>query len=95
MVDIPLSVTGHDEPDDLPRAFQTSPAIADTDAERVQISDIDVPFWQLMVFLIKLAFAAIPALLLAIAFLFALSELVTMLFPGLVKLKVLIYAPPG
>jgi len=29
---------------------------------RVTLKDIDIPFWNLVVFLIKLAFASIPAL---------------------------------
>ena len=50
--------------------------------QRVSITDVDIPFGSLIVFLIKLAIAAIPAVLI----LTVLVALVAMLFGGYVAL---------
>lgn len=57
------------------------------------VTDIKVPFLRLMLFCIKLVFAAIPALLLLGAILWAIGHLLMTFFPWLVKLQILIRVP--
>ena len=54
---------------------------------------LDVPFSKLMAFFIKAVFAAIPALIIFAALLWIVAHGLQVLFPDLVKLKVLIYMP--
>lgn len=44
------------------------------------ITDIRIPFWRLVFFLIKLTLAAIPATIIVIAILFAIGAAVALLF---------------
>ena len=54
---------------------------------------LDVPLGRLMAFFMKAAVAAVPALLVLVAAIWLLGHGLQMLFPDLVKLKVLIYMP--
>ena len=54
---------------------------------------LDVPFSKLMAFFIKAVFASIPALIILTALLWVAGQGLQILFPDLVKLKVLIYVP--
>ena len=73
----------HSFPREAPYAFSPAdPAIA-----------LDVPFSRLAGFFVKAVFAAIPALIVLLAFLWLLGYGLQLYFPGLVKLKILIYMP--
>ena len=54
---------------------------------------LDVPLGRLMAFFMKAAVAAVPALLVLVAAIWLLGHGLQVLFPDLVKLKVLIYMP--
>lgn len=54
---------------------------------------LDVPFSKLMAFFVKAVFAAIPALIILTALLWISAVGLQVLFPDLVKLKVLVYMP--
>lgn len=62
---------------------------------RSTVSDIDVPFFRLMMFLVKAVFAGIPALVMLTALLWLLGQGLQSFFPQLVKMKidVQIYSP--
>ena len=63
------------------------------DPQPVTVTGFDVPFLHLMMFLIKAVFAAVPALILLIAMLWGLGEILTVYFPDLVKMQILIRMP--
>ena len=67
-------------------------AASDT-ASDVIVTKIKVPFFSLMGFFIKAVFAAIPALLILIAMLWALGMALQIYFPQLIKMKILISFP--
>jgi hypothetical protein len=54
---------------------------------------LDIPFSKLMAFFVKAVFAAIPALIILTALLWISAVGLQVLFPDLVKLKVLVYMP--
>jgi hypothetical protein len=54
---------------------------------------LDVPFSRLAGFFVKAVFAAIPALIVLMAFLWMLGYGLQLYFPDLIKLKILIYMP--
>lgn len=58
------------------------------------VTDIKIPFWRLVIFLMKVALASLPALLIVAMILWGVAEVVGALFPNLVKLKIQIYVPP-
>lgn len=60
-----------------------------------RVTRFDVPFSHLVMFFLKAALAAIPALLLLGALLWAVGHLVQMFFPQLVKMQILIWFPNG
>src|SRR5262245_10880397 len=64
-------------------------------APRATVSDIDVPFFRLMMFFVKAVFAAIPALIALTALLWLFGQGLQSFFPQLVKMKidVQIYSP--
>ena len=64
-------------------------------APRSTVTDIDVPFFRLMMFSIKAVFAAIPAMVALIALLWLFGQGLQSFFPQLVKMKidVQIYSP--
>ena len=75
-------------PYDAPYAGTASDAASD-----VIVTKIKVPFFSLMGFFIKAVFAAIPALLILIAMLWALGMALQVYFPQLIKMKILISFP--
>ncbi|MEE9586557.1 MAG: hypothetical protein V3V97_00845 [Hyphomicrobiaceae bacterium] len=94
---MPLSVPVEERPDDLPRAFARSAAREDTHApahdSSVLVAGVDIPFTRLATFFLKTALAAVPALFLFGVIIFGMCELLTTMFPTLLKLKILIYMP--
>ena len=62
-------------------------------APAVTVTDFDVPFAKLTMFFIRAAFAAIPALLILMAFLWVFGQALQTFFPQLLKMKILIYMP--
>ena len=62
-------------------------------APAVTVTDFDVPFAKLMMFFIRAVFAAIPALLVLMAFLWLFGQALQTFFPQLLKMKILIYMP--
>ena len=58
------------------------------------VTDIKIPFWRLVVVLMKVALASLPALLIVAMILWGVAEVLGALFPNLVKLKIQIYVPP-
>ena len=75
-------------------APQVAPMIADMPYPAV-VRRFDVPFAHLVTFFLKAVVAAIPALILLTAFLWFGGHLLQALFPGLVKMKILISFPGG
>jgi hypothetical protein len=65
----------------------------DRPAPAVTVTAFDVPFTRLAAFFIRAAFAAIPALLIVMAFLWVLGQGLQTFFPQLLKMKILIYVP--
>ena len=57
------------------------------------VTDIKIPFWRLVILLMKVALACIPALLIVAVMLWGIAEVVGALFPNLVKMKILIQVP--
>jgi hypothetical protein len=57
------------------------------------VRSLDVPFQHLVMFFLKAVFAAIPALILLTAALWALGTLLELAFPWLIKMKILISFP--
>ena len=107
MPDMSLSMSLDDRNDDLPRtlrnkSLRTSDEPMQTSASSLPmtdhpsgtvVTDIQIPFLRLVVFLMKVALACIPALLLVAVLLWGVAEVVGALFPNLVKLKIQIYVP--
>lgn len=59
----------------------------------VSVRKIDVPFVELMLFFLKAVIASIPALILLGAVLWTLGTLLELIFPWLIKMKILISFP--
>ena len=57
------------------------------------VVDIDVPFVKLAMFFMRAVFAAIPALIALTAILWMFGHTLQLLFPQLLKMKILIYIP--
>jgi hypothetical protein len=57
------------------------------------VTAFDVPFTRLVMFCMKLVFAAIPALILLTVILWGLGQLLMTYFPWLVKVQILIRVP--
>lgn len=72
--------------------FQTPIEI---EAPAARVTAFDVPFGHLVLFFLKSALAAIPALILLGAFLWFAGHLAQMFFPQLVKMQILIMFPNG
>ena len=62
-------------------------------APAVTVTDFEVPFAKLMMFFMRAVFAAIPALLVLMAFLWLFGQALQTFFPALLKMKILIYMP--
>jgi hypothetical protein len=102
-----LSMSLDDRADDLPKALRnaslrTSDDIGSTavsgvpgDLQGAVVTDIRIPYWRLVLFLMKVALAALPALLIVALILYGVAEVMGTLFPQLVKLKIQIYVPPN
>ena len=109
MPDMSLSMSLDDRNDDLPKtlrnkSLRTSDEPMQTTASSMLpaqhaagagavVTDIEIPFWRLVVVLMKVALACIPALLIVAVLLWGIAEVVGALFPSLVKLKIQIYVP--
>ena len=76
-------------------AAAAPPAYADDliDPMPSAVTRLDVPFFHMMFFLIKAVIAGIPALVLLLAILWGVGEILTMTFPELIKMQVLIRMP--
>ena len=61
--------------------------------EGAVVTDVKIPFLRLVFFLMKVALACIPALLIVAVILWGIAEVVGTLFPSLVKLKIMIHVP--
>ena len=59
----------------------------------VTVSALDIPFGRLVSFFIKAAFAAIPGLLVLAALILGLGKILSLFFPALVKMQILIHCP--
>ena len=70
-------------------------AAYDEPAPRATVTDIEVPFFRLMLFFVKAVFAGVPALIALGALLWLLGQGLQSYFPQLVKMKidVQIYSP--
>lgn len=75
-------------------ASEASYAVA-ADAYPAVVTRYDVPFFHLMMFLLKAVLAAIPALILLTAVLWCMGQALQTFFPDLVKMKILISFPNG
>jgi hypothetical protein len=64
------------------------------EAPAATVRDFDVPFIKLMLFFVKAAFAAIPALLLLTVLLWLFGQGLQAVFPQLMKMQILINVPP-
>jgi hypothetical protein len=62
-------------------------------APAVTVTAFDVPFARLAGFFVRAVFAAIPAVLILMAFLWLLGQALQTFFPQLLKMKILIYMP--
>lgn len=85
---------------DLPRTFRKAPEPREEISEhdelpRTIVAGVRMPFWRLALFFLKAVVAAIPALVLLGVILFFMGQALEAFFPDLVKLKILIYAPPA
>lgn len=109
MPDMSLSMSLDDRNDDLPRTLRNKSLRTSDEpmhasagtlpapgaAPAAVVTDIQIPFLRLVVFLMKVALACIPALLIVAVLLWGVAEVVGALFPNLVKLKIQIYVPPS
>ena len=68
-------------------------SFATDDPVQVTVTRLKVPFFNLMLFFLKCTLAAVPAMLLAMAILFAIGQAVSIYAPQLAKVRVLIHVP--
>ncbi|CCB64150.1 MULTISPECIES: hypothetical protein [unclassified Hyphomicrobium] len=73
--------------------FTPNAAAAAATLAPVSVRKIDVPFVELMLFFLKAVIASIPALILLGTVLWTLGTLLEMIFPWLIKMKILISFP--
>ena len=77
-----------------PTAFSSEPSLADGFVvSGTTVTDVRIPFIRLMLFCLKLVFAAIPALVLLGVILWLAGHAMMTWFPWLVKLQILIRVP--
>lgn len=62
------------------------------DASRTTVTDIKIPFWRLVILMMKVALASIPALVLATVLLWSMADVIGHLFPSLQKVNI-IFSP--
>lgn len=65
----------------------------DLPAPAATVTSIEMPFGKLVLFLIKVVLAGIPALLLLTVLLWGFGHMLQTLFPVLLKMKIMIYVP--
>ncbi len=65
----------------------------DADSNETTVTRLDIPFRHLSGFFLKAVIAAIPALILLIAILWGIGQVLEVLFPELIKMKIQIYFP--
>lgn len=65
----------------------------DQPAPAATVTNFDVPFGKLVLFLIKVVLAGIPALLLLTVLLWGFGHALQTFFPALLKMKIMIYMP--
>ena len=75
-----------------PTLEHVAPAL-EMPAPPATVIDIDMPFAKLAMFFIRAVFAAIPALIVLTAILWVFGHTLQLLFPQLLKMKILIYMP--
>jgi hypothetical protein len=59
----------------------------------VTVSAIDMPFGRMVGFFVKAALAAIPALILLAGLIWGMGKILSLFFPALVKMQILIHFP--
>jgi hypothetical protein len=62
-------------------------------ANAATVVDFDVPFPKLAMFFVRAVFAAVPALVILLAILWAVGHTLQLFLPQLLKMKILIYMP--
>lgn len=110
MSDPTLSIPEDDPAEDLPRAIRRErdaraaetrsrdflgDAASGPDPPPATVTRIDVPFTGLVVFFLKAAVAAIPAILLLFAIVLVLGALIEWIYPELLAAKITISVPGG
>jgi len=101
MVDTSFDFTADDRrgatTDDIPKSLRRRDAASRTTvaerAEGVVMTGLAIPFWQLVFFFVKCAFAAIPAVLVLAFMVGVISQVATDAFPWLTQVKIQIYVP--
>lgn len=58
--------------------------MSDNDFQRVVVTDIRMPFWSMVIFMVKWAVAAIPALIILFLLLMAFFAIFSSAFAGLI-----------
>ena len=59
--------------------------MSDNEIQRVVVSDIRMPFWSMVIFMVKWAIAAIPALVILFLLLMAFFAVFSSVFAGLMQ----------
>lgn len=59
--------------------------MSDNEIQRVVVSDIRMPFWSMVIFMVKWAIAAIPALVVLFLLLMAFFAVFSSVFAGLMQ----------
>lgn len=65
------------------------------DSDEVTVTRINVPFFHLMGFFLKAVFAAIPAMVVFLVILYGIGELIEVVAPELLQMKIIIMQPQG
>ncbi len=87
-----------DRPRPQPQTYATADFSPNTSSAAgplvpASVRGIDVPFTQLVLFFLKAVVAAIPALIVLTAILWVFGAVLEMVFPWLIKMKILISFP--
>ena len=96
---LPLAIADADRIDDLPRVFTyrhqraRDAAASALSPEATPLTVLDVSTSRLALFFLRCVVAALPALLLLAAVLWLAGETLEVMFPALLKMKIMIYAP--
>lgn len=81
---------GSDPDGGAPAFYNDGYEYDDIEPAPATVSRLQIPFLHLMMFFLKAVIAAIPALILLTVILWGLGQALTMFFPDLVKMKILI-----